>query len=273
MSMKNYTVIVLFIFLIFNISGCKNIDSSAYQQEDNINNNGNNPMEVKYHPKTRKQLRKLVSDESVKLWEIDTSKITDMHNLFYQSGRKDFTGIENWNVSKVKDMSGIFKYTAINHNLNSWDTSNVENMHEMFFSAVFFNGDISSWDVSQVRDMSLMFEYAVRFNQNIGLWDVSNVKDMSRMFVGAKHFNQDIGNWNTENVVDMNRMFIDNVEFNQDISSWNVSSVENMDYMFCNAFKFNQDLSSWNISNVMQMENMFLGTPLENNPPVWYKGK
>ena len=35
--------------------------------------------------------------------------------------------------------------------------------------------------------------------------------------------------------------------------------------------KFNGDLSHWNVSNVKDMEGMFSFSPLENNPPIWYK--
>ena len=162
----NIIIILVIILLAVKINGCRNSnsDDAVNNMAENINNNsGLNTVKIKYFPETRYELRKLVCNESIKLWEIDTSKITDMHNLFYQSERKDFTGIEDWNVSNVKDMSGMFKYTPVNHNLNKWDVSKVENMHKMFFSAVFFNQDISNWNVSNVKDMSHMFEYAVRF--------------------------------------------------------------------------------------------------------------
>ena len=43
-----------------------------------------------------------------------------------------------------------------------------------------------------------------------------------------------------------------------------------MYYMFYWS-KFNGDISNWNVSNVKNMELMFNGTPLEVNPPKWYK--
>ena len=42
-------------------------------------------------------------------------------------------------------------------------------------------------------------------------------------------------------------------------------------YMFYNS-QFNGNISEWNVLNVEDMKNMFKYSPLEKNPPVWYKG-
>ena len=34
---------------------------------------------------------------------------------------------------------------------------------------------------------------------------------------------------------------------------------------------FNGDISNWNVSNVKYMKYMFGESPLEKNPPKWYK--
>ena len=116
-----------------------------------------------YHPKTRDELKELV-DKLIKergydadLNDIDTSKITDMSELFYYSR---FNGdISNWDVSNVKDMRDMFYESSFNGYISNWDVSNVENMDGMFWSSNFTakNGDISKWDVSNVKDMGAMF--------------------------------------------------------------------------------------------------------------------
>ena len=65
-----------------------------------------------YHPKEASELlnlvRQLISERGNKadLNDIDTSEITDMSYLFYDS---KFNGdISNWDVSNVTNMSGIF---------------------------------------------------------------------------------------------------------------------------------------------------------------------
>ena len=116
-----------------------------------------------YHPKTRNELKELVNKlieergYNADLNDIDTSKITDMTTLFYNS---KFNGdISSWNVSNVKYMMYMFhnsKFTGENGDISNWDVSNVKDMMYMFCDSKF-NGDISNWDVSNVVDMSYMF--------------------------------------------------------------------------------------------------------------------
>ena len=40
--------------------------------------------------------------------------------------------------------------------------------------------------------------------------------------------------------------------------------------MFYNS-EFNGDISNWNVSNVKHMYHIFDNSPLEKNPPKWYK--
>ena len=130
-----------------------------------------------YHPKTSDELKELV-DKLVKergneadLNDIDTSKITDMNYIFYNS---KFNGdISEWDVSNVKNMSYIFydsKFTGKNGDISNWDVSNVKDMESMFYRSKF-NGDISKWDVSKVEDMSFMFGNSSFTGEN---GDISN---------------------------------------------------------------------------------------------------
>ena len=222
----------------------------------------------KYHPDTKAELLKLCRDKSVYLGDIDTSKITDMSKLFKGNYEiwysRDFSGIELWDVSKVKDMSCMFSETPFNQNISSWDVSNVTDMSGMFLCSPF-NQDISSWDVSNVTNMSHMFTYS-SFNQDISSWDVSNVTDMSYMFSNSS-FNRDISSWDVSNVTDMSWMFSGS-SFNQDISSWDVSNVTNMSGMFSDS-SFNQDISSWDVSNVKNMWGMFSGSSFNQDISSW----
>ena len=81
--------------------------------------------------------------------------------------------IKDWDVSDVKNMSGLFKNnTTFNADISRWDVSSATNMDSMFEGATSFNADISGWDVRNLKSMEKIFFNATNFNQNIGLWPV-----------------------------------------------------------------------------------------------------
>ena len=89
---------------------------------------------MKYKPTTKQELKVLVNDLSIDLGDIDTSLITDMSYLFNSTDRKDFSGIEAWDVSNVTHMSGMFfKAKKFNQPLDKWDLSKVLEKRQMFF--------------------------------------------------------------------------------------------------------------------------------------------
>ena len=201
-------------------------------------------------------------NEGMDLSTVCTSLVSDISHLFaYTKVNHD---IRTWDVGNVTDMTELFQYAdSFNQDIGSWDVSNVENMYGMFMGASLFNGDIGTWDVRKVNNMSYMFSGTSSFNQALGNWDVSEVTSMEGMFFLATSFNNassstdQIGSWNVGNVTSMSGMFRDASSFNQNISSWDVSKVINMSDMFRDASSFNQDIGSWDVSSVIDMSNLF----------------
>ena len=231
----------------------------------------------KYKPQTKEELKNLVFTDGIKLSCVDTSLITDMSYLFQKSERKDFEGIEDWDVSNVEDMSYMFAYMSydsfesrskakFNRNLNNWNVSKVKHMSFMFYYCNDFNQPLDKWDVSNVEDMFRMFDNCKKFNQPLNSWNVSNVTNMSGMFQVAESFNQPLDKWDVSNVTTMRAMFNYAKAFNQDISNWNVSKVEDMGYMFSICVNFNQSLNDWDVSKVKTMEGMFRSAFKFNQP-------
>ena len=200
-------------------------------------------IETKYKPKTKEELVDLIIKEieangpNCSLNHIDVSNITDMSYLF-----------------------------------RGGDPNKYQMGHSILSE---FDGDISDWDVSNVTDMKLLFngcKYSGK-NGDISEWDVSNVTNMRAMFAQS-NYNGDISNWNVSNVTNMAFLFYHSRFDGKkgDISNWDVSNVINMDNMFYNS-KFNGDISTWQINPKAKrnMNSMFVQSPLENNPPDWYK--
>ena len=101
---------------------------------------------------------------------------------------------------------------------------------------------------------------------------ISKVSDLSNIFEKSKRKNfKGINQCNINHVTNMACMFNGAGYFNADISSWNTSNVKNMRDMFYGATSFNQDISAWNVSTKLDMRDMFNNSPLEDNPPVWYR--
>ncbi|WP_300377863.1 BspA family leucine-rich repeat surface protein [Brachyspira sp.] len=208
-------------------------------------------MEKQFKPKNFGELKKLTEDENINLGSIDTSLITDMSELFLNSRRKDFSGIETWDVSNVKNMSSMFKECSeFNQPLNNWNTSNVKNMSSMFKECKKFNQPLNNWNTSNVTNMSSMFSNCTNFNQPLNNWDTSNVTNMSSMFSNCTNFNQDISNWNVSNVKDMSFMFYLAGNYNQDLNNWDISKVKSIEFMFNTARSFQCIPYKWKFDNL-----------------------
>lgn len=141
----------------YNISNVPKYTSTGTDKVGKANNKTNYTVQ----PKNKNELSDIITNAfKIKQYDlnfIDTSKITDMSELF----------------------------TNINHNfdVSKWDVSNVTNMNHMFYYCKNFNCDLSNWDVSNLEDMKYMFNQCFAFRgKGLENWDVSKVKDMTNAF-------------------------------------------------------------------------------------------
>ena len=91
-------------------------------------------------------------------------------------------------VNECLEESAIGNCTQNNHgaSIGEWDVSKMTDMSDMFKDKTAFNADISKWNVAQVTNMHGMFRNAKSFNCDLSDWHVGSVTDMSDMFNGAK---------------------------------------------------------------------------------------
>jgi surface protein len=149
--------------------------------------------------------------------------------------------INNYIQEKLKKINS--KNTELIYNYFPKNRKELEQIVKDLINKRGNEADLNDIDTSEITDMSYIFMNS-KFNGDISKWDVSNVKDMTGMFYGSR--------------------------FNGDISKWDVSNVEDMYGMF-NGSDFNGDISKLDVSKVKNMNYMFKNTPLEKNPPKWYK--
>ena len=196
-----------------------------------------------------------------RVWIATNSNLQNAVNSWEQdraTAIANYGDINTWETSQVTDMSNLFEgESSFNSDISNWDTSNVTNMSRMFYNATSFNQPIGNWNTSQVTDMSLMFFSATSFNQPIGDWDTSAVTAMTSMFYNATSFNQPIGGWNTSSVNSLRGIFFNATAFNQPIGNWDTSGALNMKEVFRGASAFNQPIGSWDTGGVTTMEAMF----------------
>lgn len=141
----------------------------------------------KYKPQTKDELKKLTEDESICLSDIDTSNIANMTELFRNSKRKNFEGIETWNTSKVTDMSLMFNNAQyFNHDLNSWNTENLKKINYMFLGASNFNKYPDKWNLDNIKEAYDVFnkdidikKLPINLRVNLYFEDFEKIKDIN----------------------------------------------------------------------------------------------
>ncbi|WP_267524929.1 BspA family leucine-rich repeat surface protein [Campylobacter sp. MG1] len=127
-----------------------------------------------FKPATKEELKEILNTQKIKLYEIDTSLITDMSYLFDGVFWWDFEGINTWDTNNVTDMSAMF-YDCYSLNKKIlFDTKNVKTMRNMFVDCRSFNQKLS-FNTKNVEDFSGMFSGCKSLNQTFD-FDMSSAK-------------------------------------------------------------------------------------------------
>ena len=172
----------------------------------------------------------------------DTSNITEMNNLFKNSGIK-IIDISNWDLSSLKvsidkwqiGFKDMFKDSQC-------ETIKLPNMNfrkdvkydfsELSYLKSFYAPELVNTNITEVNDM--FFKDKELKYVDMHDWDVSSVRRMYGMFSNCSSLTSlDLSNFNTTNVTTMGAMFYNCSSLTSlDLSKWDVSNVTNMDYIF-----------------------------------------
>ena len=121
---------------------------------------------------------------------LNTSQVTDMHNMFYNCYHLQTTDFSGFDTRKVKDMSNMFYNCGSLKSLDisNCNTSEVTNMRGMFYHCIGLTSlDLSHLNTSKVSIMISMFQLCSNLlSVNLSGWDTRNVGSMYHMFEKCK---------------------------------------------------------------------------------------
>ena len=100
--------------------------------------------------------------------------------------------LNHLDISKLTDLSGVFRKSTFNGDISQWDVSNVKHMNSMFEESAF-NGDLSRWNIGQLKEAAQMFR-ASAFQGDIAQWNTSSLNYAPEMF-GSYRYAGDLSLW------------------------------------------------------------------------------
>ena len=169
---------------------------------------------------------------------LNTSEVTNMHNMFNGCSNLESLDASHFNTSKVTNMNGMFRECKKLQTLDvsHFDTSNVTNMSYFFYNC----NALEALDVSN--------------------FNIENVEYMGLVFAGCNKLTElNLTNFNTEKAILTNDMFRDCKNLTElDLSSFHTSTVSQMSCMFlrCEKLKTIYVGDGWTTENVTYNSNM-----------------
>lgn len=133
---------------------------------------------------------------------------TNLNYMFGGNANFTGTGLSNWDVSKVTNISSFIAGTAFNSDISGWDLQSCTNAAGLFSGTPFNHPSISNLNLHNITSIHSMFEGCTAFNQDINTkvvgtgadaylaWDTDPVTTMYGCFKGCSNFNYSIDKWN-----------------------------------------------------------------------------
>lgn len=211
------------------------------------------------------------------LW-FDTSEVVSMFGMF--SGLTELEQVDNLgllNTSKVQNMHDLFYNCGSLANIGdvkSWDVSNVVTMISMFCwndddwfnvsrTSAWTTLDLSGWDVTNVRSVYHMFAGCYTVTEiNLTWKNTQNITNIEQLFYKCKALTTIVGldTLDTTNVTTMKQTFdLCSAITSLDLSTWNTQKVTDMQFMFsnCNVLEVIYVGDDWSTEQVTLSKGMF----------------
>ena len=151
--------------------------------------------------------------DTLDLTGLDTSNMTSMSYMFYNSNSLKSINLSNFNTSKLLYANNMFN-----------GCTSLESL------------DLSNFNTSKVTNFSNMFRDCQKMKEiNLSNFDTSSATTFANLFHNCKSLKQlDLSSFNTSKVTNMSKMFLQNNEINTIYVSekWNTSNVTSSSLMF-----------------------------------------
>lgn len=217
-----------------------------------------------YFPKNSSWMFDNYSMADIDLSNFDTSKVTNMHCMFYYCNKLTDLDLSGFDTSNVVDMSYMFRgcYDLKNLDVSNFDTSNVINMDSMFSCCCELTSlDVSHFNTCNTTNMDGVFYKCCSLKSlNVSSFDTSKVTNMGYMFSGCSSLtNLGVSNFDTKNVTTMEFMFEGCSSLtNLDLSDFDMSKVDKIKGMFTDCDSLEKlDLSSLKTIEQVDSDRMF----------------
>ena len=198
------------------------------------------------------------SDGIISLARWDTSRVTSMRALFYNTTGFSAPGLDAWDVSSVQDMRVMWAYaTDFASDVSPWNTASLQTVRAA----------LAHYSHTTVRPTTPTEESMPM----ISTWKTPSLTDMEGLFTNTQFVQTNLEGWTTSQVTNMAFMFEESRNFyGGDLSVWDVSKVVTMEHMFAGAINLRgaRDIATtWDTSRVQSMDRIFYNTTINYGDP------
>lgn len=251
--------------------------------------------QLKIVVKDSQHLKKLIKEDvnhELDLGSLDVSNVTDMSHLFENSTRVDFSGIETWDMTKVKNIDSMFyKAFCFNHDVSAWKLSSLSlekksayyllydvffrtesfakfmpnllnsesqfiDSEETHFKFPFSKKIICSVNCTGQKFNNFLPVFENLFEDPLSLFDVSCIKDFSHLLENSnlKSY-KGLEDWVTTNATDFSYFACNAKNFNNPLTHFNFKNCKKLSFFLANT-DFNQPLNLNDCSKCYSVFNM-----------------